>query len=119
MRNCVEAYLFDLAAAHDAAKPAKVMRAAELADRILAFLPKTPALCWLIHASGLGLPRLACLHAQALRYLHQPVPDPVAALAHLDDAQAEVDAYLDKTVAWFVERARWIAQLRASIKNPG
>ena len=94
-----------------AEKPGKVMRAAALADRILAFLPKTPALCWLLHQRDLGLLRLACLLAQAERFLHQATPDPRAALALLDTAQAEVDTWMDPTIN--MARASWIGALRA------
>jgi hypothetical protein len=53
----------------------------------------------------LGLLRLACQLAQSNRHLHRPVPDPAAATALLDAAQAEVDGFMDKTNAWFTERA--------------
>jgi hypothetical protein len=115
LRHCVDAFVFDAATASPTDKAAKVMRAAELADRILAFLPKTGALCWLLHQRDLGLLRLACLLGQANRFLHQPKPDRDAALAVLDAAQAEVDAWMDKTNAWFMERAGWIAALRAKV----
>jgi hypothetical protein len=110
--NCIDAFLFDAFEAEGASRTEKAMQAGALADRILAFLPKTGALCWLLHQRDLGLVRLACLIAQANRHLHRPQPDPVAATALLDAAQAEVDACMNKSVGWFVQRAGAIATVR-------
>lgn len=81
-----DALLFDAFEAEGASRTEKAMQAGALADRILAFLPKTGVLCWLLHQRDLGLTRLACLIAQAVRHLHRPQPDPVAATVPLDAA---------------------------------
>ena len=110
--NCIDALLFDAFTAEGAGRTEKAMQAGALADRILAFLPRTGALCWLLHPRDLGLVRLACLIAQAVRHLHRRQPDPVAATGLLDVAQAEVDACIDKTANWFVGRAGAIGTVR-------
>ncbi len=111
LRNCIDAFTFDAARASDVEKPAKAMRAAALADRIMAFLPKTGALCWLLQQRDLGLLRMACLLAQANQYRYRA--EPRAAQALIDTAQAEVDAFMDKGNAWFMQRAGWRAKISA------
>jgi hypothetical protein len=113
LRNCIDAFIFDAGASEGAVKDEKVMRAAALADRILAILPKTAALCWLLHQRDLGLLRLACLIAQANRHLHRS--DPAAATAVLDAAQDEIDLWIDTTNAWFMRRAGAISAMRAKV----
>jgi hypothetical protein len=115
LRHCMDAFTYDTAKAEGDEKIAKVLRAADLADRILALLPKSADVCWLIHQRDLGLLRLSCQLAQALRHFRGPAPDKAAALRILDAAQLEADAYMDKTNAWFVERASLIGGMRERV----